>query len=142
MPLAPAAANQRTLAACVSLGLSLLAPVLAAATVGCNNSGSGGGGAASPTAASSAGGQATLAAAGKTVYANNGCAKCHAISGQGGNGPDLTRVAANPEHTSEWLVAHIKNPKAHNPGSRMPSFEGRISDKDLLALGAYLASLK
>lgn len=57
-------------------------------------------------------------------------------------GPNLSRVGAEAEHTSEWLIAHIKNPKTHNPSSRMPAFEGKISDKDLLALGAYLASLK
>ena len=56
------------------------------------------------------------------------------------SGPDA--CGGEAEHTAAWLVAHIKNPKAHNPGSRMPSFEGHISDKDLLALGAYLASLK
>jgi mono/diheme cytochrome c family protein len=41
-----------------------------------------------------------------------------------------------------WLAEHVKNPKTHNPGSRMPAFEGKISDADLRALSAYLASLK
>jgi cbb3-type cytochrome oxidase cytochrome c subunit len=132
MSLAPA--SRRTLV-CLAAGLSLLAPILA--TVGCNKSGG------TAAATSSAGVDTALVAAGRTVYANNGCARCHAVDGQGGrSGPDLTRVGGEAEHTAAWLVAHIKNPKAHNPGSRMPSFEGRISDKDLLALGAYLASLK
>ena len=57
-------------------------------------------------------------------------------------GPDLTRVGADPTHTPPWLVEHVKNPRAQHPSSRMPAFEGRISDQDLAALGAYLASLK
>ena len=96
-------------------------------------------------AASSAGGPGNpaLIAAGQTVFANNGCARCHSIGGQGGGrAPDLTKVGAEPGHTQQGLVEHVKNPRAHNPGSRMPAFEGKISDPDLNALGAYLASLK
>ena len=78
-------------------------------------------------------------ATGRTVFESNGCAGCH--SG-GGQAPDLSHVGAEAEHTPEWLVAHIKNPKTHNPSSTMPAFAGKISDSDLLALGAYLASLK
>lgn len=97
------------------------------------------------SAASSQGAQndPALLAAGKTAFDNNGCARCHSIGGQGGRmGPDLTRVGTDASHTPQWLVAHIKNPRTHNPSSRMPAFEGRISDNELLALGAYLASLK
>ena len=57
-------------------------------------------------------------------------------------GPDLTRVGADPSHTPQWLAEHVKNPRSQNPTSRMPAFEGKISDQDLLALGTYLASLK
>jgi mono/diheme cytochrome c family protein len=86
---------------------------------------------------------AALAAAGKPVFDANGCARCHSIGGQGGRmGPDLTRVGADPSHTPQWLVAKVKNPRATNPSSRMPPFDGKINDKDLLALSAYLASLK
>ncbi|HZO87345.1 MAG TPA: cytochrome c [Chthonomonadaceae bacterium] len=88
-------------------------------------------------------GSTDLVSAGKAVYDANGCARCHAIGGAGGRmGPDLSKVGAEPTHTPEWLVQHVKNPKSQNPASRMPPFEGKISDKDLLALGAYLASLK
>ena len=82
-------------------------------------------------------------ASGKAVYDSNGCTRCHSINGQGGRmGPDLSRTGATAGHTSEWLVAHVRNPKMHNPGSRMPPFEGKITDQNLMALGAYLASLK
>jgi mono/diheme cytochrome c family protein len=84
-----------------------------------------------------------LLAAGKGVYDAVGCARCHAIGGQGGRmGPDLTRTGAVRGHTVAWLVAHVNNPRAHNPQSRMPAFEGRIPEKELQALGAFLAALK
>jgi hypothetical protein len=51
-------------------------------------------------------------------------------------------LGADPSHTPQWLADHVKNPKSQNPNSRMPAFEGKISDKDLQALGVYLASLK
>ena len=99
--------------------------------------------ASSSTSSTTTQGDAALIAAGEAVFKANDCGKCHAVAGQGGRmGPDLSKIGAESEHTSEWLVAHIKNPKSHNPKSRMPAFEGKISDKDLLALGAYLASLK
>ena len=94
-------------------------------------------------ATSTAGGDKTLIAAGRAVFDANGCIRCHAVGGEGGaGGPDLTRVGADAEHTPQWIVAHIKDPKAHNPRSTMPAFAGKINDKDLLALGAYLSSLK
>lgn len=98
-----------------------------------------GGAGSSPTARNGT----DLVAAGKAVYDDYGCVGCHSIGGRGGSkGPELTHVGAEAEHTASWLVAHVKNPKTHTPGSRMPAFAGKISDKDLLALGAYLASLK
>jgi mono/diheme cytochrome c family protein len=82
-------------------------------------------------------------ATGRTVYGAKGCGRCHSLGGQGGRmGPDLTRTGADPQHTPQWLVEQVKNPKSHRPGSRMPAYEGQISENDLQALGAYLASLK
>jgi mono/diheme cytochrome c family protein len=80
---------------------------------------------------------------GKSVYASFRCAQCHQIGGQGGSGgPDLSRIGANTSRTPQWLKEHIKNPRAHSPSSRMPSFEGKIPDADLDNLVAYLGSLK
>jgi len=113
-------------------GLALVVALGLAA--GCNK-GSGGG------AAAPAGAQ--LIATGQTVFTANNCTRCHSVGGQGGRmGPDLTHVGADPSHTPQWLADHVRNPKAHNPGSRMPGFQGRITDPDLNALGVYLASLK
>ena len=92
--------------------------------------------------AATAGSEATLIAAGKAAFEANGCMRCHAVGGQGGGrGPDLSRVGAKAGRTPQWLVEHIRNPRAHNPRSPMPAF-GKISDQELLAIGAYLASLK
>ena len=109
--------------------VSLLGSLLA--MQGCNKNGGGGPG------------DAALVAAGKTVYDANNCAKCHLIAGQGSSrGRDLTKVGADVNHTPQWIVEHVKNPRTHNPNSRMPAFQGKIEEKDLAALGAYLASLK
>lgn len=115
----------------VVAGICLVAMVFAA---GCNSEGGTAGGGSDDKA---------LISAGMTVYNNNGCANCHAIGGQGGRkAPELTKVGAEATHTADWLIAHVKDPKTHNPGSRMPAYQGKINDTDLKALGAYLASLK
>jgi cbb3-type cytochrome oxidase cytochrome c subunit len=57
-----------------------------------------------------------------------------------GRGPSLAKVGA--EHPADWIVEHVRNPKAHKQQSRMPAFEGKIGEADLKALGDFLASLK
>lgn len=89
-------------------------------------------------------------AAGKKVYADNNCARCHKLGETGGGptgggmgGTDLTKVGADSKHTVAWLSAHIRDPKSHSPYSKMPaSGPAKISDTDLKALAEYLASLK
>lgn len=104
-------------------------------------------------------------AAGKKVYADSGCARCHklgetgpaAMGGPGGRpgmggppggrpgmgGPDLSHSGAPADHTKEWLAAHIRDPKSHRDRSPMPpSGPDKISDADLDKLASYLASLK
>ena len=106
-------------------------------------------------------------ATGKKVYADNNCARCHKLSETGGaamgemsgppgrpggpgmggrpgmGGPDLTKTAAAADHTKDWLAAHIRDPKTHRQRSSMPpSGPDKISDADLDALAAYLASMK
>ena len=61
----------------------------------------------------------------------------------GMGGPNLSKVAADPEHTAEWIAAHIRDPKSHRPQSRMPAYgPDKLSDADLQTLVAYLATLK
>jgi mono/diheme cytochrome c family protein len=62
--------------------------------------------------------------------------------GRMGRGPNLSKVAADPKHTREWIVEHIKDPQKHKPESRMPKFEGKLKDEDIQAVADYLASLK
>ncbi len=97
-------------------------------------------------------------AAGRKVFETNNCARCHTIGGSspggfegppGGSpgmgrarGPDLATVGRDPAHTVDWVMEQVRNPKAHKPDSRMPSYQGRIKDDDLRALAEYLASLK
>ena len=82
-------------------------------------------------------------AAGKKVYDAQGCAGCHAISGTGGMvGPELTKVGADPKHTTKWLTDYVTDPKKQNPNSMMPAYGDKVKGKDMTNLVAYLASLK
>jgi hypothetical protein len=57
--------------------------------------------------------------------------------------PSLLKVGADPGHTVEWLMAQIRDPKSHNPESRMPAYdESKISNDDLKSLAEFLESLK
>ena len=113
------------IAAAIALPVLLLA-------AGCNNqSNSAGGGTGGGTQMASAGG-------GKAIYDANGCGRCH--RGSGGQAPDLSHEGASRD--AKWIADHIKDPKTHNPASRMPAFGGKINDKDLTTLAQYLASQK
>lgn len=82
----------------------------------------------------------TLLAMGKASFAENGCARCHSIAGQGGRiGPDLSRAGVR---SVAYLADHIRDPQKHTPGSRMPSYAGRMSERVILATATYLGSLK
>lgn len=57
--------------------------------------------------------------------------------------PDLGKVGADPEHSVDWFMKFIRNPKAVKTDARMPAFgENKVSDTDLRALAEYLANLK
>jgi cytochrome c553 len=83
-----------------------------------------------------------------TVY----CARCHTVTGgklptpaddlTPPKGPDLLRVAADPEHTLEWLIEQIRDPQAHKAGSTMPRFAGKLRDKEIEALAKYLSAMR
>src|SRR5205823_15104467 len=78
---------------------------------------------------------------GKTLFANNGCAGCHKVGGQGGAvGPPLDGVGTR-QPDPDWQVRHLKDPGAVVKGSTMPPYK-QLSDADLKALASYLLSLK
>ncbi|HKB04629.1 MAG TPA: cytochrome c, partial [Gemmataceae bacterium] len=76
------------------------------------------------------------------------CLDCHRVGGQGGprpgkrGGPDLSKTAADPEHTADWVAEHITNPQTHAPGSRMPKFDGRLTPEQVRKLAEYVLTPK
>ncbi len=119
------------------VSVSLLA---AALSVGCDKketTPSGGGGPGGPPGGPKAGGPP--AATGEAVFQNN-CAKCH-TPGKG-KAPDLSKIAADPAHTKEWLIEFVKKPGSKKEGAKMPAFEGKLSDAEFNMLGDYLSTMK
>ena len=75
-----------------------------------------------------------------SVYARF-CIGCHTIAGEGGkDGPDLSR--AGGKHDAVFLKRLIADPEAVDPDAEMPSFKSRLSQAELDAIAAYLASRK
>jgi len=82
-------------------------------------------------------------AVGKRVFAAN-CVGCHDLGGESAEGraPNLGKIGAKPEHTVEWIMELIRNPKSKNPKARMRAFGDSIKEDDLRALAEFLVSLK
>jgi mono/diheme cytochrome c family protein len=86
---------------------------------------------------------ASTGGSGAQVFAAQNCGKCHATeTGQRKRGPTLAGIGSKPDRTADWIMAHIKNPQAHNPKSNMEAYDGKISDSDLKLLAEYLITLK
>ena len=90
------------------------------------------------------------AAEGRAVFEHNACISCHTIAGTvatGRFGPDLTHVGSrdtiasgSSPNTRANIRAFVANPAHLKPGALMP--EMHLSDPDLDAVSAYLATLK
>lgn len=88
-------------------------------------------------------------AEGRSIFENNTCANCHAITGTRGKGrfgPDLTHLASRDTlasgivaNTAANLKVWIDNPDTFKPGSLMPPMH--LSGHDMDALVAYLDTL-
>ncbi len=75
---------------------------------------------------------------GAELFKNQGCMNCHSFKGKGGEtGPDLTEVTRR--RSDGWIRDQIKDPKKHDPGSRMPGF-GHLSYMEISAIIRYLKS--
>src|SRR5437773_244777 len=93
----------------------------------------------------------TLAERGKAVFARSACLGCHTIQGvsPGIIGPNLTHVGSRTTlasglfpNDSAHLASWIADAPALKPGSVMTRMKPPLSDADIAALVAYLASLQ
>ena len=98
-------------------------------------------------------GSTTPAAAGQQLYQTLGCASCHGANGEGGRGPTLVGLFGNNQflQTGEtvrvdekYIRDSILTPQAQlvtGFGPIMPTFQGQVSEDQLVQLIAYIKSL-
>jgi cytochrome c oxidase subunit 2 len=96
---------------------------------------------------------ASPAAAGQQLYQTLGCVSCHGANGEGGRGPTLAGLVGRktPLVGGQQVVADeayiresILNPQAklvEGFGPIMPTFQGQISEDQILQLLAFIKSL-
>jgi cytochrome c oxidase subunit II len=99
-------------------------------------------------------GTTTPAAAGQQLYQTLGCASCHGANGEGGRGPTLLGVFGKQTQLvggqtirvdEPYIRESIMNPQAklvEGFGPIMPTFQGQISEDQLVQLVAYIKSLQ
>jgi cytochrome c oxidase subunit II len=98
-------------------------------------------------------GSTTPAAAGQALFQTLGCASCHGANGEGGRGPALAAVFGTEAtlQTGEkvrvddtYVRESILNPQAKivaGFGPIMPTFQGQVSEEQLVQLLAFIKSL-
>ncbi|HKR21440.1 MAG TPA: cytochrome c oxidase subunit II [Pyrinomonadaceae bacterium] len=98
-------------------------------------------------------GTTTPAAAGQQLFQTLGCASCHGANGEGGRGPALvglfgreTPLASGGSVRADegYLRESITNPQAKlvaGFGPIMPTFQGQVTEDQLVHLVAYIKSL-
>jgi cytochrome c oxidase subunit II len=98
-------------------------------------------------------GTTTPAAAGQQLYQTLGCASCHGANGEGGRGPVLAGLfgrdvslasGATVRADEGYLRESIVNPQAKlvaGFGPIMPTFQGQVSEDQLMQLVAFIKSL-
>ena len=99
-------------------------------------------------------GTMTPANAGQQLYQTLGCASCHGAGGEGGRGPALAGTFGNMQQLQNgqsvrvdegYIRESITNPQAKlvaGFGPIMPTFQGQVSEDQLLQLVAYIKSLQ
>ena len=97
--------------------------------------------------------QMSPAAAGQQMFESLGCASCHGANAEGGRGPALLGLFGSNVVLSNgptlkadeaYLRESILNPQAKivtGFGPIMPSFQGQVSEDQLLQIMAYVKSL-
>ncbi len=81
---------------------------------------------------------------GNAVFDAN-CLKCHSVTaptagGKKQGGPNLSKVGT--ERDAAWLADHVKNPKTHKPGSKMPEFADKLTEEQIKDVAAFMSGLK
>jgi mono/diheme cytochrome c family protein len=112
---------------------------LFAAALGCGQSSS------SPPPAKTPPAAAVASTDGKGLFTQH-CSNCHAagdVPRKGkGKGPDLSHVASEADHTPAWIGEHIRDPKIHEPSSKMPAFGSKLKPEEIKSIVDYLSTLK
>ncbi|MGH9908184.1 MAG: cytochrome c oxidase subunit II [Pyrinomonadaceae bacterium] len=97
--------------------------------------------------------QQSPAVAGQQLYQTLGCASCHGAAGEGGRGPALTTVFGNQVFLNNgqavkadeaYLRESIVNPQSKlvaGFGPIMPTFQGQLTEEQLVQLIAFIKSL-
>jgi len=92
----------------------------------------------------------TGSAAGKALFASNGCGGCHTYKPAGSNGkvgPDLDKLAADAKTANKgplpvYVKQSIEDPNAYVvhgfPPNVMPAFKGKLSDQQITQLVQFL----
>ena len=98
-------------------------------------------------------GTSTPAAAGQQLFQSLGCSSCHGVNGEGGRGPVLagvfgqkTQLQNGESQTVDepYIRESITNPQAKlvaGFGPIMPTFQGQVSEDQLMQLVAFIKSL-
>ena len=91
-------------------------------------------------------------AAGKALFASNGCGGCHTYqpAGSGGKvGPDLDKLAADAKKANKGSVTDYTKESIENPGAYvvpgfqngvMPAYKGQLTDQQIDDLVKFLTS--
>jgi len=100
------------------------------------------------------GGGMTPATAGQQLFQTLGCVSCHGANGEGGRGPTLAGIFGKTQQLQSgesvrvdeaYVRESILNPQAKivtGFGPIMPTFQGQISEDQLVQLVAFVKSLQ
>jgi cytochrome c oxidase subunit 2 len=95
-----------------------------------------------------------LSEGGQKLYNQRGCKQCHSIDGSPGTGPSFKGIFGHDQPLREGGVARVDENYIRqsivDPHSQivagyeavMPSFQGRLKDKEITALIEYIKTLK